>query len=149
MSEKKGVVVEIQHDGDKGQIFMTGAKSLPRIYFDFADLDMEEVNAEHLGARLLLCAALACYSNTFKNNLMAGGVKARSIKGRATIQKEKDEIFRTRYTQVNLELEVGLDDAEEAVFERVRSNLEGGSLLTYSLEEGIDLEYDVKRVKPD
>jgi len=149
MSEKKGVVVEIRHEGDKGQIFMTGAKSLPRIYFDFADLDTEEVNAEHLGARLLLCAALACYSNTFRNNLIAGGAKAPSLKGRAAIRKEKDDILRTRYTQINLELEVGLDDADEAVFERVRSNMERGSLLTYSLEEGIELEYDVRKVKAD
>ena len=149
MSEKKGVVVEIRHDGDRGQVFMTGAKSLPRIRFDFSDLDAGEVNAEHLGARLLLCAALACYSNTFKNNLTAAGATASSIKGSATIKKEKDEIFRTRYTQINLELEVGLDDAEEAAFERVRSNLERGSLLTYSLEEGIELGYDVRRVKTE
>lgn len=146
MNEKKGVFVEVTHDSKKGQVFKTGAKSLAEIHFDFSNLTKEEISGEHLGARLLLCAALSCYSNTFTNNLIAAGVEVKSLKADATIEKEKDEILRTKYTRISLKLEVGVDEKDEAVFERVREDMERGSLLTYSLDEGIEVEYDVRRI---
>lgn len=146
MSEKKGVSVECRYEIGKSQVFKTGARSLPEIRFDFADLTREEVNGEHLGARLLLCAALACYTNTFVNALKATGVETRSLSARAIIEKERDDILRTRYTRILLELEVGVDEKDDATFERIREDMERGSLLTYSLEEGIETEYDVRKV---
>ena len=146
MNEKKGVFVEITHDPERGQVFKTGAKSLAEIHFDFSTLTKQEIKGEHLGARLLLCAALSCYCNTFTNNLIAAGVEVKSIKAGATIDKEKDDILRTKYTRILLELDVGVDEKDDAVFERVREDMERGSLLTYSLDEGIEVEYDVRRV---
>ena len=146
MNEKKGIFVEITHDPKKGQVFKTGAKSLGEIHFDFSNLTKEEISGEHLGARLALCASLSCYCNTFTNNLIASGAEVKSMKAGATIEKEKDEILRTKYTRISLELEVGVDEKDAAVFERVRDDMERGSLLTYSLDEGIEVEYDVRRV---
>jgi uncharacterized OsmC-like protein len=146
MSERKGVSVECRHEIGKSQAFRTGARSLSEIRFDFAGLSREEINGEHLGARLLLCAALACYTNTFVNALKAAGVEAGSMSARAGIEKERDDILRTRYTRILLELEVGVDEKDEAAFQRVREDMERGSLLTYSLDEGIEMEYDVHRV---
>jgi len=146
VNDKKGVVVECAHEKGKQQVFKTGAKSLNEIRFDFSNLNEEEVNTEHLGARLLLCAALSCYTNTFTNNLHAKGVDVHSMAARATIKKEKDDMRRTKYTTILLELKVGVDDKNEAIFERVRGDMERGSLLTYSLDEGIEVEYDVTRV---
>jgi len=146
MSEKKGVSVECRYEIGKSQAFRTGARSLSEIRFDFAGLSREEINGEHLGARLLLCATLACYTHTFVNALKAAGVETRSMSARAGIEKEKDDIMRTRYTRILLELGVGVDEKDEATFQRVREDMERGSLLTYSLDEGIEIEYDVHRV---
>ncbi|MBN2123774.1 MAG: PAS domain S-box protein [Deltaproteobacteria bacterium] len=80
------------------------------------------------------------------NALKAAGVETRSVSAKAGIEKEKDEILRTRYTRLLLELEVGVDEKDATSFERVREDMERGSLLTYSLDEGIEVEYDVRRV---
>ncbi len=146
MNEKKGVFVEMIHDPRKEQVFKTGAKSLAEIHFDFSNLTKEEVSGEHLGARLALCASLSCYCNIFTTNLIAAGVEVKSMKAGATIEKEKDEILRTKYTRISLELEVGVGEKDEAVFERVREDMERRPLLAYSLDEGIEVEYDVRRV---
>jgi hypothetical protein len=41
---------------------------------------------------------------------------------------------------------VGVGDAHADIFERVRENMEAGSLMTYSLEDAIEMEYRVRRV---
>ncbi|MBN2062116.1 MAG: OsmC family protein [Deltaproteobacteria bacterium] len=146
MNDKKGVIVECRHEKGKEQVFKTGAKSFDEIHFDFSNLTREEISSEHLGARLLLCAALSCYTNTFTNNLHAKGVDVHSMKARATVSKEKDDTRRTRYTIIYLELKVGVEKEDEAVFKMVREDMTRGSLLTYSLDEGIEVEYDVTRV---
>lgn len=145
MNDKKGIIVECRHERGKKQVFKTGAKSLDEIRFDFSNLTQEEISMEHLGARLLLCAALSCYTSTFTNSLHAKGVVVHSMTARATIRKEKDDTRRTKYTNILLKLEVGVDEKDEAVFERVREDMERGSLLTYSLDEGIEMEYGVTR----
>jgi len=149
MDEKKGVVVELKRSMDGSQSFSTGAKSLPEMYFDLGTLSEEEKAGEHLGARILMCAALSCYTNTFTNGLKAAGAKVRSISASATIEKEKDEILRTRYMQMHLHIDIDMDESDRAVFERVRANMEQGSLLTYSLEEGIEMDYNVRLVSGD
>jgi len=137
--------VTYKRESDNEDVFTLGAKSLPELRIDYTSLTKEERNSEHMGARLVLCAALACFTNTFANAMINEGAKINSMSATATIEKEKDDTFRTHYTNILIQLEVGVDDADAPVFERVRSNMINGSLLTYSLDEGIEMDYDISR----
>jgi hypothetical protein len=110
-------------------------------------LDPEVRKEEHMGARLLLAAALACYVNTMAGDLQRGGVeRIGEIRASADIGKEKDSSMRTRYTHVDINVETKVDEADRPVFESVRNSLLHGSLVTYSLEEGIDVDYEIEAV---
>ena len=140
------VVEYTREQGGTADRFVVGATSLPEFKMDFSGLSREEKDAEHAGARLLLCACMACYCNTFANALEKAGATVKSLTASGTTEKGKDDLRRTRYTRIILELEVAVDDAHAEIFDRVRDNMEAGSLLTYSLEDAIEMEYNVRRV---
>jgi uncharacterized OsmC-like protein len=144
MGEPIGPVqVTLRREGDDVQHFDLGAKSLPEIVIDWSALSKAEQDVEHFGARFLCVAALACFGNTFYNALRREGATVKSFDARASIKKEKDAIFRTRYTKILLEVNVKTDD--EDAFSSVCEELELGSLVTYSLPEGIEVEHDIQR----
>jgi len=124
-------------------LFVVGAKAVPEIIMDFSKITAEERNQEHMGARILCVAALACYTNTFVNALQRNGAVVKSMTASASSEKEKDEVNRTRYTSLDISVEVGLEEKDRAVFETVKDSMLNGSLLTYSLEEGMQVSYDL------
>ena len=142
-----GVHVDYRRENDGETLhFWTGAKSLPEIRIDWSALSRDERTAEHFGARFLCAAVLACYTNTFSNALLREGATIRSLAARASIKMEKDAIFRTHYTRILLELEVSLGEGDDAALRTVQEELEMGSLVTYSLPQGIEVEHDIRRV---
>jgi uncharacterized OsmC-like protein len=90
------VVEYVREQGGAADRFGVGAESLSEIRTDFSAMSKQEKDAEHIGARLLLCACLSCYCNTFVNALEKAGAEVKSLCARATTQKEKDDIRRTR-----------------------------------------------------
>ncbi len=124
-----------------------GSKALPKISFNPMELEPEVRQEEHMGARLLLAAALTCYVNTMSGDLTRLGAETvPEIRSEAEIQKEKGSNLRTRYTHIGINVEADVDDKDKAVFETVRSSLLNGSLVTYSLEEEIDVDYNIEAV---
>ena len=53
-----------------------GSKALPKISFNPLELEPEVRQEEHMGARLLLAAALSCYVNTMAGDMSRMGVEA-------------------------------------------------------------------------
>lgn len=122
-----------------------GSAALPQIRYNPMLLDPEVRKEEHMGARLLLAAALACYVNTMSGDLQRGGAgRVAEIRAESEITKEKDSRLRTRYTQIEINVETEVAEADRAVFETVRNSLLHGSLVTYSLEEEIDIDYNIE-----
>ena len=78
--------------------------------------------------------------NAFKRN----DVEVKSLTGSASAIKDKDEVNRTRYTELEINIEVGLEEKDREVFETVKDNMLNGSLLTYSLEEGMEVDYNIE-----
>jgi len=148
MAEPIGPVqVTLQREGDDLQHINLGAKSFSEFTIDWSALSKEERDAEHLGARFLCAATLACFTNTFYNSLKRDGATVKALDARASIKKEKDAIFRTRYTKILLEVNVKLGgEGDKEVFKSVCEELEMGSLMTYSLPEGIEVEHDIQMV---
>jgi uncharacterized OsmC-like protein len=98
-----------------------------------------------MGARLLMAAALTCFVNTMANDLKARNVsRVAPIEAHAEITKEKDDHLRTRYTHIELNVESEVAEVDRAAYEAVRSVLLRGSLLTYSLENGMELDYNIE-----
>ncbi|NJB66493.1 putative OsmC-like protein [Desulfobaculum xiamenense] len=131
---------------ENNDLFTLGAQALPEIRVDYAALSAEDRNQEHMGARLLCMAALACYTNTFANSLKRKGAEIKFMRANATTSKDKDEVMRTKYCTLDITVEVGLDEQYREAFEEVKDNMLNGSLLTYSLEEAMDVDYKLSMV---
>lgn len=138
--------VEFERLDENRDCFKVGAKAVPEILMDFSSLTPEERNQESMGSRMLCVAALACFSNTFVNALERNGATVKSMSGSAEASKDKDEVMRTRYTEMEINFEVGLDEKDREIFETVKDNMLNGSLLTYSLEEGMEVDYNLSMV---
>ncbi|MFO7596548.1 MAG: osmotically inducible protein OsmC [Desulfocurvibacter africanus] len=137
------LTIEYERLSDSKSLFRVGAKSLPELVIDYAALSDEERDQEHMGARLLCTAALACYTNTFLNALKRKGAEVKNLKATATTSKEKDEVLRTKYSTLDVRLDVWMDEKHRGAFEAVRENMLNGSLLTYSLEEAMAVDYEL------
>jgi len=140
------VTVTYDRKDENTDLFRLGAKSIPEVVIDYSGLTEEERNQEHMGARVLCMAALACYTNTFANSLRRKGAEVKFMRAQASSAKEKDEVMRTRYTTLNIRVEVGLAEKDRELFDAVADDMLRGSLLTYSLEEAMEVDYDLHMV---
>lgn len=142
------MAVNVTYDRVDGNtdLFNLGAQALPEIRVDYSELSADDRNQEHMGARLLCMAALACYTNTFANSLTRKGAEIKFMRAHATTSKDKDEVMRTKYCTLDITVEVGLDEQFRDAFEEVKDNMLNGSLLTYSLEEAMDVDYTITMV---
>ena len=77
--------------------------------------------------------------------LTARGADVRSMTGKAVALKEKDEIRRTRITEITISIDVELDDKDILVFEKCKKIMQHGCLITYSLEDAVEIEYEINR----
>ncbi|MFH1059272.1 MAG: osmotically inducible protein OsmC [Pseudomonadota bacterium] len=139
------VSVQLTRDADGKYTAHLGSAALPTVTWDPAALTPEQRQEEHMGARLLLLSALACYVNTLAADLMTGGAQTvGEINATADITKEKGSNLRTRFTSISINVETPVAPADQAAFTAARNGLLNGSLVTYSLEEEIELDYNIE-----
>ena len=144
MAENQPVIVEFERESAEVWNFNVGAAGLPGLKVDRTGYAKEELSNDHYGARFLCCAALACFPNTFANALIRRGAQVRGMTARAEIEKEKDEVFRTKFTVIHLEVTVDLDEKDRGIFEEAKKEMETGSLVTYSLEDAIEMDITMR-----
>ena len=125
----------------------TGSKAMPTIKYDSSSLTQEEKGNEHMGGRLMVAGAIACYTNSLWNDIKRAAGKPVSMTASATVSKEKTDSMRTAFTHIDLSVELSASELDDSAFERIRDALYRGSLVTYSLEEGIEFDYDINLVK--
>ena len=141
------VNVSLTRTEDGEYIIDLGSAALPQIRYNPGLLDPSLRQEEHMGARLMLAAALACYVNTMAGDLdRAGAGRIAEIKARAEVEKEKDSAMRTRYTSIEIHAGTEVAEADREIFAAVRNSLLHGSLVTYSLEHEIDVDYNIESV---
>ncbi|MHC1713261.1 MAG: osmotically inducible protein OsmC [Solidesulfovibrio sp.] len=124
----------------------TGSLAMPVIAYDNAALTGEEKGNEHFGGRLLVAAAIACYTNTLWNDIKRAAGKPVRVTATATVSKEKTDSMRTAFTHIDLRVDVAAEDLEESAFDTIQSALYRGSLVTFSMEEGLEFDYEINRV---
>ncbi len=140
------IEARLTRTGPDGYRIITGAKGVADIVVDIAGVSAEDKSNEHIGGRLLLSACLSCFTNTLFNDLTKAGGTVNSIEARAATEKAKDSSLRTKYDNIAIEVDVDVDGLDDAAFESVRSTLLRGSLVTYSLDEGIEMDYEINRI---
>jgi len=141
------VVVKFRRESVEVQHFNIGAAGLPQIIIDRRGFTREQLSNDHYGARFLCAATLACFTNTFANALIRRGAIVKTMTGRAEIEKDRDEFMRTRFTVIHMDIEIDLDQKDREIFESVNEEMKTGSLVTYSLQDAIEMDINVHLLK--
>jgi len=144
MADEKPVVVSVVHDTANRFDLETGAVAMPRIVIDRNGFAKDEMSNDHYGARLLCAAALACFTNTFYNTLVNQGGEVKGLSATAEIEKEKDQLSRTRFTVIHMDVVANLDEKYREAFETTKGIMESGSLVTYSLDDAIEMDITMR-----
>ena len=61
-------------------------------------------------------------------------------------EKVLDEVRRTKVTDIAIQIEVDIDDEDAPILEKCKKIMQRGCLITYSLEDAIDIDYEITRV---
>ena len=99
-----------------------------------------------VASRLLCFAALYCFCNTLASELTSRNVNIKLLNGRATPTKTKDDYNRTRIKRIFIDVEVDVDDNDLPALAEAREVMAMGSLITYSMNESIEVDQVIRRV---
>jgi len=138
-------IVEYRRDGGNGHLFTMTPEGVPVFHINNSDLSQE--GRKHWGNRLLNAAALCCVATTLASDLIKRGAEIKSLTGKAASNKEKDSVLRTRINEIQVEVEVDIGDADQAILDECLEIMARDTLAMYSLREGIDVEASIKRVR--
>jgi uncharacterized OsmC-like protein len=138
------VVVSFRRESGEVWDFDMGAAGLPRMTIDRKGFTKDQLGNDHYGARLLCAASLACFTSTFANALIRQGAILKGMTAKAEIEKDKDDYMRTRFTVIHMDIEVELDEKDRPIFESVDESMKSGSLVTYSLQDAIEMDINVR-----
>jgi uncharacterized OsmC-like protein len=136
-------LVQYKRVSDDEHLINFGNQTLPDIHIDYKGIPKEERGGTSV--KLLGASCLYCFAATLGSALTARGAEVRSISGSVEMLKGKDEIRRTKVTEMNISVEVEIDDQYEPILEKCRKIMERGCLLTYTLEEAIEITYQINR----
>ena len=137
------VVVEYRRDGDDKHILSLNSKAVPEIRIDYTGIPKDA--RAGTAQRLLAASALYCFASTLGAALAARNATIRSLTGRAVSEKDKDEYYRTKVSNIQIEVEVDVNDGDLPTLEKCEKIMENGCLITYSLNQGIEVEHTIKR----
>ncbi|MBI4806573.1 MAG: OsmC family protein [Desulfovibrio sp.] len=141
------ITLTFDRSSDSNWKIHTGSAAMPVIDYNSSNLTQEEKANEHMGGRLMVAGAIACYTNSLWNDIKRAAGKPVSMSASATVTKEKTDSMRTAFTHIELSVELSANELDDAAFERIRDALYRGSLVTYSMEEGVEFDYDINLVK--
>jgi len=137
-------IVEYRRDGGDGHLFTMTPEGAP--VFRVSNKDLSPEGRKHWANRMLNAAALCCVATTLAADLVKRGADVRSLTGRAASSKEKDSVLRTRVNEIQVEIEVDIGDADQAILDECLELISRDTLAMYSLREGIDVEARIKRL---
>lgn len=138
--------LEVTRNSNSNYQIKTGSVALPVIDYDTSKLTQEEKADEHLGGRLLAAGALACFTNTLWNDIIRAGGTPKSMNATLEVEKEKDSAMRTKFGPYTLKVEISADGITQEQFSSIRNALMRGSLVTYTIEEGTEMDYEIDLV---
>ena len=141
--DRSEITLDYVREGEDMHRLITGSGAFPEITIDYSDIPPDKRSGN--AVRLLCAANLYCFAGTLAAALTARGADVKSMTGKATALKEKDEIRRTKITEMAISIDVELDDKDLPVLEKCKQIMQRGCLITYSLEDAIEIEYEINR----
>jgi uncharacterized OsmC-like protein len=141
------MTLTLERSSDSNWKLHTGSAAMPVIDYDSSALTAEEKGNEHMGGRFMVAGALACYTNSLWNDVKRAAGRPVKMSASATVTKEKNDSMRTTFAHIELTVDLSAEELDDAAFERIRDALYRGSLVTYSLEEGVEFDYEINLVK--
>jgi uncharacterized OsmC-like protein len=138
-------IVEYRRDGGNGHLFTMTPEGVPVFHVNNSDLSPE--GRKHWANRMLNAAALCCVATTLASDLVKRGAEIKSLTGRVASSKEKDSVLRTRIHEIQVEIEVDIGEADQAILDECLEIVSRDTLAMYSLREGIEVEASIKRVR--
>jgi uncharacterized OsmC-like protein len=145
MEEEKEIIVTYKREGDDRHCLCLGTSAVPDIRIDYTGIPRDA--RAGTAQRLLAASALYCFASTLGSALAARGATIKSLTGRAVSEKDKDEYYRTKVSNIRIEVEVDVNDGDLPTLEKCEKIMENGCLITYSLTQGIEVEHAIKRTK--
>ena len=143
--ELNDCVIEYKRDGGNGHIFTMTDEGVP--VFQVKNSELSSEGRKHWANRILNAAALCCVCTTLASDLTKRGVEIKSLTGKSASQKEKDSVLRTRINEIEVDIEVNIGDADQAILDECMEIVGRDTLVMYSLREGVDVTANIKRVK--
>ncbi len=138
--------LNLNRDSNARWSIETGSVAFPVLEYDNSALTPEQKADEHMGGRLLAAAALACFTNSLWNDIIRAGGTPLALKASIEVEKEKDTALRTKFGPYTLAVEVKATNISQEHFASIRNALMRGSLVTYTMEQGVEMEYDIALV---
>lgn len=143
MVAEETLSVWYSREGSDAHRLNLDSPALPDIRIDYAGIPEEARGGT--AVRLLCAAALYCFASTLGSALASRGARVRSLTGRATAVKGRDDYFRTRVKALRIEVDVDLDPEDLPLLAKCKEIAERGCLVTYSLSEGVAVQHIVRQ----
>lgn len=119
----------------------TGGAALPRIVIDNSSLPEDQRGGT--AKQLLGSAAVYCYMAALCGALDARGIAYENAKATVTLGVGPNDLGQGRVKKITIDASVTLSDQDSAAFDRVAKIMRQGCLVTGSLHEGIQMNYNL------
>ena len=137
------LTVKYPRDGDVHTI-ETGGAALPKIIVDNTGIPADQRGGT--AKQLLGSAALFCYASALVAAMDTRALKYTSLDLSATLDVGANEKGQSRVQKITIDANVGIDEEDLDLFERVARIMKNGCLVTGSLHDGIEMAYNLNPV---
>ena len=138
--------VSYHKNGDVHTI-KTGGAALGDIIIDNSGIPQEARGGT--AKQLLGAAALFCYASALNAAMEARALRPTSLDLAATLDVGANDKGQSRILKITITANVGIDEEDLDLFERVARVMKNGCLVTGSLHDGITVDYQLNAVYDD
>jgi osmotically inducible protein OsmC len=122
----------------------TGGRALGTLVVDNSNIPQDQRGGT--AKQLLAASALYCYCAALVGALEARGVQYDDITAKAVLETGSNDSGQGRVRKIAIEARVALSEDYADIFERVERIMRPGCLVTGSLHDGIQMEYDLQPI---
>lgn len=134
------MTVSYKRHGDVHTIH-TGGAALGDITIDNTGIPADERGGT--AKQLLGAAAVYCYASALTAAMEARGLHYGPLDISATLEVGSNDKGQSRVLKMVIRAVVGIDEEDQDLFDRVARVMKGGCLVTGSLHDGIEMEYQL------
>lgn len=119
-----------------------GLPGIEQIVIDYTNIPADQRSG--LAKQLLAAANLSCYIAALDASLVARGATAESIVGEVQLGMGPNAVGQGRVKRLNLDVVTKIDEDSADIFDRCAKIMRQGCLVTGSLNDSIEVTYDLK-----